>query len=172
MKVSNWVPDGVLALILVGKNHDNLSQKFLLIEDHDDRGSGTGIKKIGLPGGAIEEGETPEEALVREIYEEVNLRLELESIQKIGQFSKTRPNGYINQNHLFLINLPDLDGFNFKTNDEREVSEILLLPFSEIISFARIGVMHEGSIRLFCKAMKGETTGSLNEIVVYECDRF
>jgi len=41
--------------------------KFIVIERHDD--------KIGFPGGKIDEGETPNEAIIREVNEELNFEI-------------------------------------------------------------------------------------------------
>jgi 8-oxo-dGTP pyrophosphatase MutT (NUDIX family) len=41
--------------------------------------------KIGLPGGKIEEGETPWEAVVREVYEETNLEVLYGSLVHVGK---------------------------------------------------------------------------------------
>lgn len=38
---------------------------------------------IGLPGGKIDPGETPEEAIVREFYEEVGIRVNPSSVRQI-----------------------------------------------------------------------------------------
>ncbi len=64
---SKWVPteSAVITYILKGS-------EVLLIR----KKTGLGAGKVNAPGGHIEEGETPEEAAIREIEEEVGLKAE------------------------------------------------------------------------------------------------
>jgi len=63
----------------------------------------------GLFGGNIEEGETPIEAIIREIKEELELELKEESIEKVNEFISEKR-----------------DIFIFKTTLEKNLSEIKL----------------------------------------------
>jgi 8-oxo-dGTP pyrophosphatase MutT (NUDIX family) len=139
-----------------------LSQEYLIIQDHDDRGLGTGICKCGLPGGRIEKGEIPIVALLRELREEVAISFEASSFNKIGSFTKKRPGGFTNDNHLFYTRLDYRP--KKKTNDPREVSEVYIFSFREILYLARFGRFHEGSIRLLFHFLNGIKSGSLNEV--------
>jgi len=54
--------------------------------------SGTG--KLMLPGGAVDPGESPREALVREVYEETSLVVQpTHLVAVVGPFRVTYPNG-------------------------------------------------------------------------------
>lgn len=164
------IKHGVQAIILIRKSKNVLNQEFLLIRDHDDRGTGTGIPKYGLAGGGIEEGEYPEIALLRELFEEIALLLKLCSLKKVGRFRKLRPSGFINNNYLFVIELESAP--ILETNETSEVSEVIILKLSEIIELYQKDLVHEGSMRLICHYLNGDTFGSLNEPVAFNGYKF
>ncbi len=155
------VKNGVQAIILINNYHNIFDQKYLLVQDYDDRGRGDGIRRIGLPGGGIEEGEVPCRSILRELKEEVDLDLEKNSFERFGCYQKLRPNGFTNDNHLFVMKLNYVP--KLKTNDPKEVSKIIILSLKEIISLFAKGFIHEGSIRLITHYLNGERSGSLNE---------
>lgn len=159
------VKDGVQGLILVKNASDFRTQKSIFVQDFNDRGRGDRIRLIGVPGGAIEKGESPEKAIRRELGEEISLNIREYSFKKFGCYTKLRPGGVTNNNHLFVIHLSCFE--KRKTNDPNEVSNILDLSFGEIFYKARLGLVHEGSIRLILKFLKGERFGSLNEPVTF-----
>lgn len=163
MEILNKIPivkDGVQCIIFVQNASCILEQKILLVQDHDDRGTGTGVKKLGLPGGGIEFNETPIEAILRELREEVALELKNSSLKKVGCFPKTRQNGIVNHNYLFFINLDYVPAL--ATNDENEVSKVHLLTLSEIISLMKENHFHEGSVRLIFHFLNKNDNLSLN----------
>lgn len=151
------VPDGVQGIFLVKKSLNLLNQRFILVQDHNDRGTGTGIRKCGLSGGKIEEGETPELALRRETNEEIGL--EDFAFIRFGSFPKTRPNGFVNNNTLFIVKIDNT--LNLETNDPKEVSKICVFTLKEIIRLNERGYIHEGSIRLIFHFLNG-TRGSVS----------
>lgn len=118
----------------------------------------------GVPGGGIDPNETPLTAVLRELFEEVALE-ELENIKEVGCFQKTRPNGLVNDNHLFVTKLDYQPAC--VTNDPIEVSRVCIFTFEEIIGLAEQGLVHEGSIRLIFHFLNGSKSGSLNEPVQY-----
>lgn len=155
------IKDGVQAIVLVGSARDILNQKIVLVQDFNDRGRGDGLRLLGLPGGGIEPGERPEKSLQRELSEEVALYVKRNSLKKFGCYTKLRPCGAINNNHLFVARLKSFK--ERKTNDPNEVSRILVISLKEIIDKAHLGLVHEGSIRLILNFLSGKRSGSLNE---------
>ena len=156
--------DGVQAIIQIGECnsiYDLLKQEYLIIEDHDDRGLGDGIRKCGLPGGGIEKDETSTIAILRELREEVAIDIKPGSLKKMGSFTKLRPGGFSNMNYLFYAKLDYRP--QKKTNDPDEVSKVHIFTFREIFYLARFGRFHEGSIRLIFHFLNGVRGGSLNE---------
>ena len=61
---------------------------------------------MGLVGGMIDQGETPEQALTREISEEINLKVKENDLQKIGLFNLKFHN-VIADAHIYEINIKD-----------------------------------------------------------------
>ena len=162
------IKQGVQAIVLIHQAKFLLNQKFLLVQDRDDRGTNTGIRKYGLPGGGIEEFDrTSKRAIARELFEETALdqKISFRSLQKVGCFKKIRPNGLKNDNHLFLLKLdfvPEL-----RTNDPAEVSKTHILELRQIIYLYQKGWVHEGSIRLIFHYLNGNKFGLLNDPVKF-----
>lgn len=162
MKNLTKLPDGVQGIIMVGENsHDLFQQKFLLVQDYNDRGRGDGILMCGLPGGGVNENEHHSSAINREVcLEEVGIQLDF---VYFGCYKKIRPNGF-NYNHLYIGQIYDLPSI-LKTNDPLEVSDIKIKTLSQIIEMAEQKLIHEGSIRLKLKFLNGIRNGSLNQSV-------
>lgn len=59
------------------------------------------------PGGKIDAGEQPAQALARELYEELNLHIDLEQAAYLGQFSAPAANepGFTVQAELFQVHV-------------------------------------------------------------------
>jgi len=68
-----------------------------------------GTEVFMQPGGKIEPGETPEAALIRELYEEIGLSVEQDALQPIGEFQAIAANEPHHRVHadLFLITIDD-----------------------------------------------------------------
>lgn len=159
------VKDGVQAIVLIEKVFNFFDQKYILVQDYNDRGRGDGIKMYGLPGGSIEEGEIPEQSIKRELQEEIAFEKKQSTFEKFGCYPKLRPNGQTNYNHLFILRLDSC--LKLKTNDPNEVSKVHLLTFRQIVNLAIKKEIHEGSIRLILKFLKEERSGSLNEFIFF-----
>jgi 8-oxo-dGTP pyrophosphatase MutT (NUDIX family) len=84
--------------------------------------------QISLPGGSIEEGEGPEEAALREAFEEIGIRRE--AVRVLGRLSPLRiaPTGFevipilafVQERPLYIL-------------EEREVAEIIELPLTRLL---------------------------------------
>lgn len=158
------VKHGVQGIILVNDVSNIFDQKYLLVQDYNDRGRGDGRRMVGLPGGGIEKGERPYQSLIRELHEEIALDLKKDFFEQFGCYQKLRPNGFINDNYLFVLKLNYVP--SLVTNDPKEVSKVVILSFREIISLSTKRLVHEGSIRLIIHYLNGSRSGSLNEPAV------
>ncbi|MEI6385296.1 MAG: CoA pyrophosphatase [Spirochaetota bacterium] len=84
--------------------------------------------QISLPGGSIEEGEGPEEAALREAFEEIGLLRE--AVRVLGRMSSLRiaPTGF--EVIPILAFVPERPLYIL---EEREVAEIIELPLSRLL---------------------------------------
>jgi len=67
--------------------HDN---QFVLVHRHSHKVDGD---TWGLPSGKVEPGESDDEAIQRELYEETGYEAELSEFEKLGAFDFTTPRG-------------------------------------------------------------------------------
>ena len=83
---------------------------------------------LEFPGGVMEEGESPDEAAIRELYEETGYKPQ--KIEKIGEFS---PNPAIMSNKVHFFLAENLTGGGKQNLDEDEYVEITLIDTNEVI---------------------------------------
>ncbi|MBM3233800.1 NUDIX domain-containing protein [Candidatus Pacearchaeota archaeon] len=98
--------------------------KFLIIK----RKSGLHAGKWAFPGGILEKGESEEEALIREIKEEVNLDVR-KIKEKIGKYNYKRGNKLVKGNSYLVF----VDNFNVKINSE--ISDFEWVSIEELEKF-------------------------------------
>lgn len=97
--------------------------KILLLKRHPDRPQG---KTWGVPGGKIEKNEQPREALIREVYEEVGLKIQDCEIKEIGQLFIRLPHvDYIY--HMFFVLLQELPLLNLELTEHDEARWVTYL---------------------------------------------
>lgn len=149
--------NGALVIPKVGVD-TGLYQQIALGEDADDRGTNTRIRKKGLFGGGIEEGEEPEDAAFRECEEEGGFSPR--SLEYFGCFTKIRESGIENLNHIYCTNAPS---GHLHTNDPKEVSKIWICSIGEILNLGLIGEIHEGTLRILLHYLNNKRSGSLSE---------
>jgi len=89
---------------------------------------GSQCLSLEFPGGVMEPGETPEEAAIRELYEETGYRPA--KITKMGEFS---PNPAIMQNKVHFFIAENLNDGDKQHLDEDEYVEVALVDTKEVI---------------------------------------
>lgn len=89
--------------------------KLILIDDTDNylllwrSDHPTFPNDADLPGGVVEVGETPEEAVIREVVEEAGVKVSEKNLQKVYEGTEFSPHG--DNYHLYIVNVnnrPDI----------------------------------------------------------------
>ena len=88
-----------------------------------------GTSKYMLPGGKIEAGESPAEAAVRELHEEVGADLEPESLAFLGEWTAPAANEAGLSVHGHIFEHPWLDGLAVRA----EIEDLLWLHPDEMV---------------------------------------
>jgi len=127
---SSWIPKDPATLLFVVE-----PTRVLLIRKK--RGLGAG--KINAPGGRIEPGETPLQAAIREVHEEV--RVTPSSIAKSGELKFQFTDGYSLHVHVFRADA--YTGVPQETDEALPLWEpIDALPYDEMWADDRLWVPH------------------------------
>lgn len=119
------------------------SEKILL-QKRADKGT------WGLPGGAVELGESALEALVREFYEETGVEVRVEKLLNVyTKYSDSYPNGDEAQvlTILYLVSSETSISINFFTSDE--TLELGFFDHSDIQNIAIVNQQHQDMINDF-----------------------
>jgi 8-oxo-dGTP pyrophosphatase MutT (NUDIX family) len=82
-----------------------------------------------LPGGKIENGETPTQAAIRELYEEVGAVLDAEQLHFLGDWISAAANEPDHSVHGYIFEHPWIDGLAVQA----EIDELLWLHPDEMI---------------------------------------
>lgn len=75
-------PEGFNSTLKVAGCYCECENKILLLKRHPEKHQGN---TWGVPGGKMEENETPRMTVVREIHEEIRINIDDEGLQFIGQ---------------------------------------------------------------------------------------
>ena len=116
----------------------------ILLQKRADKGT------WGLPGGAIELGESALEALVREFYEETGIEVRAEKLLNVyTKYSDSYPNGDEAQvlTILYLVSSETSISINFFTSDE--TLELGFFDHSDIQNIAIVNQQHQDMINDF-----------------------
>ena len=113
----------------------------ILLQKRADKGT------WGLPGGALELGESALEALVREFYEETGVEVRVEKLLNVyTKYSDSYPNGDEAQvlTILYLVSSETSISINFFTSDE--TLELGFFDHSDIQNIAIVNQQHQDMI--------------------------
>ncbi|WP_399553070.1 NUDIX domain-containing protein [uncultured Streptococcus sp.] len=116
----------------------------MLLQKRADKGT------WGLPGGALELGESALEALVREFYEETGVEVRVEKLLNVyTKYSDSYPNGDEAQvlTILYLVSSETSISINFFTSDE--TLELGFFDHSDIQNIAIVNQQHQDMINDF-----------------------
>ena len=116
----------------------------ILLQKRGDKGT------WGLPGGAVELGESALEALVREFYEETGVEVRVEKLLNVyTKYSDSYPNGDEAQvlTILYLVSSETSISINFFTSDE--TLELGFFDHSDIQNIAIVNQQHQDMINDF-----------------------
>ena len=116
----------------------------ILLQKRADKGT------WGLPGGALELGESALEALVREFYEETGVEVRVEKLLNVyTKYSDSYPNGDEAQvlTILYLVSFETSISINFFTSDE--TLELGFFDHSDIQNIAIVNQQHQDMINDF-----------------------
>ncbi|MFQ5762328.1 MAG: NUDIX hydrolase [Candidatus Bathyarchaeia archaeon] len=86
----------------------------LLVKRKNDPGSGL----WAIPGGLLELGETLEEAAVREVMEETNLRIGIDALVDVVQMIQRDDNGLVSYHYVIVDFRGHIEGGNLKPSEE------------------------------------------------------
>ncbi len=141
---------------------------FLLLKRHDYEGVHSG--QVGLPGGSIDQGESPEEAALRELHEESGLKIDHSRIIAPLTALYIPPSNFIVSPYAAIFESEPNWRF-----DSREVKRGLEIPLVELLkkeSLIRTTVLlGRGSTQLDVKAFsfENETVWGATAMILSEC---
>lgn len=113
---------------------DHEKRKFLLIKDFHGN--------YGFPKGHTEKGETLEETALREIREEVGLKVCLDTSFQV-ELDYVMPNGIAKKSIYYLASYQDQE----PVRQEEEVEEICLLEYEEALKLLTFTNMKEALVK-------------------------
>lgn len=116
--------------------------KILVVKDRT-------YKKFKLPGGYIDKNESISQALIREVYEETGVNVNLESIVNLGHFSP----GQFGESNIYIVCKAKPLSKEININDDQEIIEAKWIDVEEYINCKDVHVYNKIIIK---SAMKNE----------------
>ena len=95
---------------------------------------------LGLPGGKVEEHETPKKAVKRETFEEYGVKLTENNLDYLGSVLHDGLSGELKVLHLFKYKVSDEELNNIlkaikEKGNEREIKEVVILDKNDVLKF-------------------------------------
>lgn len=96
-----------------------------------------------LPGGHIEKGESIQEALKREVFEEMGVAIDLESIMGIGHFRQ----GQFGETNLYLVCTAKAVSLDININDSSEIIEARWMEVEAFLASEEVNPFNKSVVR-------------------------
>ena len=91
----------------------------VLLQQRDDKPEITNPGKVAIFGGSTNFGETPIDCAIREIYEEVEIKLDKSNLQKFRTYFSKRDDGQTVESHIFIAK--DIDAEKIHLHEGEKV---------------------------------------------------
>ncbi len=104
-------------------------ERVLLVK----RGTEPALGQWSIPGGVVDPGETLEQALIREVFEETHLEVEVLALVKVLERIFREPDGRVAYHYVLIDFLCDRRGGDFMADSD--ASEARFVPLQELSAY-------------------------------------
>lgn len=155
----------------------SFQDQFLLLKRHPEKPQG---ETWGIPGGKLEKGETPLKGAIREVFEEVGIKLEEKDLQEMGKIY-VRHSGIDWIFHMFFSVFNQKPAISLALDEHQEyrwitIDQALELPlisggkhailfYQNFLKTRLVNQIHE--IEIHGLGASGEGVGSMNGMAVF-----